>query len=249
MKSQKAVPSFRLAPWLVLALAALVFALPWPGGGEWWHPWVRLASGMTGSLLFYLIAKWALRDGLLALSAVLILLSFPLWPAMGLTVLLAPALLSLTRRNMPYMRIWALLLMIFVASLLLPYGARYARLLILLPASLLSAKLLGLWADAFRGKRKQKTDYYIFAFNAIALAAASLFLAGWICLGSVRQGSVPVFSGLLIGATALGVTLLAVSAMVRRQPLELVTGGVLFCVVWHLLRLPLFGYFFVNLCR
>ena len=73
---------------------------------------------------------------------------------------------------------------------------------------------------------------------AFLFAACALLLAGWVCMSGVRLGSVPMFSGLLIAATALGVTLLGISALVRRQPLELVTGGVLFCIVWHLLRLP-----------
>ena len=233
--SRKAAPWH---PWLVLAMAGVVFALPWPGGAIWWHPWVRLAAGMLGSLLFYLIGKWALRDGPLALQATLILLSFPLWPAMGLTVLFAPVLLSLVRRSRPYMRIWALLLVLFVFSLLLPVGRYYAGLVLLLPAALLAAKLLGLWGESFKGKRKGKMDFYLFAFNAVALAAVALFLAGWICVSGVWKGSVPMLSGLLIGVTALGVVLLSISALVRRQPLELVTGGVLFCIVWHLLRLP-----------
>ena len=185
---------------------------------------------------------------LLFLQALLILLTWKLWPALALTVLLAPALLSMARKNRLFMWSWLAAVALVAAWRLLPSPwSRYAGIAFLVPASLCGAVLLGLWNQSFRKGSKKgsggSVSGALYAFNAFSVAALVLVHTGWACYHCFRFGTVPMMSGLLIAAVAIGVILLCVSAWTRRQPWDLLIGGVLFTLIWYLLRITQFVIF------
>lgn len=208
VSSKKASPKKPIIGWhvgVVVAMAALVCALPWPPGGADRAFWIRLAAGIVAPALFYLLVRWMMREGYPAFLSALILLS--------------------------------------VTAVWMPFGYGWRPWAVLFPLSFALGALLSWWEIKLRNKAKVGFQYLLFAAVAGIGALAALALSILVCVRPVRLGMVPLMSGLLIAAVALGVVLLAVSAFTRRQPWDLVIGIVLYAVVWKLLMFPGFESF------
>ena len=175
----------------------------------------------------------------------LLLLCWRPFPALALTVLLAPALLSMARKDKLFLWMWILLLLLVAAAWLMPVWNRYFGMGAMIPASLARARLLGLWAVSFKkaSRKKQSLSLVLYGFNCFALAAMVLLHAGVACFRYVPMGAIPMLSGMIIAAVAVAVVLLCVSAFTRRLPWDLVIGAVLFGAIWMLLGVPGFDYF------
>ena len=77
-RSKRVAPGKPLISWhlgIVAAMAALVCLLPWPAGGGDSAFWIRVASGMVGTILFFLLIRWIMKDSYPAFLSALILLS------------------------------------------------------------------------------------------------------------------------------------------------------------------------------
>lgn len=77
-RSKRVAPGKPLISWhlgIVAAMAALVCLLPWPAGGGDAAFWIRVASGMVGTILFFLLIRWIMKDSYPAFLSALILLS------------------------------------------------------------------------------------------------------------------------------------------------------------------------------
>lgn len=72
-RSAGALPARHLL--LVAAFATLVRLLPWPSGGGSGLFWMLSAAFVAGSLLFYLLVRWLMRDPYPAYLSALVLLS------------------------------------------------------------------------------------------------------------------------------------------------------------------------------
>lgn len=254
---------------IVAVLAALVFARPMIGVS--FIPWVRVASGVALAVLFYFLSRGILHKSSRGLTASLILLTcggvtllLPvplslgrwgafslhqgmadagLWAGMSLTLFLAPLLLSFARKSRVFMRIWICMVALLAVALLLPRGGAYAGTLLLLPTAMGAAHLLGLWEDALKRARRDGVPFYLFCFNAITQAVLVIIYAAVLYVRYVRIGTVPMMTGLLLAAVAVGVVLLCISAISRRIPWDLVIGAVLFVAIWRLLGAPVFDIF------
>lgn len=75
-KARRVAPSLPALHLLsVAALAVLVRLLPWPAGGGSGTFWLLSAAFVAGSLLFYLLVRWVMRDPYPAFLSALVLLS------------------------------------------------------------------------------------------------------------------------------------------------------------------------------
>jgi len=183
---------------------------------------------------------------LFLLQAVLILLSWKLWPVLALSLLAAPLLLASARKSRLFLCFWFVSVALLVASRFLPpFWALWAGRAFLLPASLAGAVLLGLLEDAFRKKGRKGSDLpaLLYAANAASVAALVLLHAGWACFVLAPSGRIPTLYGLILAAVAIGVALLCLSAWSRKQSWDLVLGAVIFTVIWWALGITGFAFF------
>ena len=136
----------------------------------------------------------------------------------------------------------ALILLSFTA-VWMPFNAGWRPWALLFPLSFVLSALFSYWDTKLRNKGKGGFQLLLFTVITGLLALGAVGLSTMVCLGPVWNGVVPMLSGLLIGAVAVGVVLLAVSAFTRRQPWDIVLGLVLYAVVWKLLGFPGFESF------
>lgn len=137
----------------------------------------------------------------------------------------------------------SVLILLSVTAVWMPFGHGWRPWALLFPLSFALGALFSYWDNNLRGKGKEGFQLLLFAGIAGILALGSVVLSVAVCIGPVWNGIVPMMSGLLIGAVALGVILLAVSAFTRRQPWDIVLGIALYAVVWKLLGFPGFESF------
>ena len=135
------------------------------------------------------------------------------------------------------------LILLSLTAVWMPFHAGWRPWALLFPLSFVLGALFSHWDTKLRNKGKGGFQLLLFTVITGLLALGAVVLSTMVCLGPVWSGSVPMLSGLLIGAVAVGVVLLAVSAFSRRQPWDIVLGIVLYAVVWKLLGFPGFESF------
>lgn len=141
----------------------------------------------------------------------------------------------------PYPAWLSVLLLLSFTAVWMPFGRGWRPWALLFPLSFALGTLYSRW-DATLHKGKGGFRLLLFAAITGLLTLGAVLLSTLVCL-RVWHGAVPMLSGLLIAAVAVGVVLLAVSAFTRRQPWDLVLGLVLYAVVWKLLGFPGFESF------